>query len=91
MIARLSVYAPSRSDWELLIQGVRWYFWLVWTVQEAKLRRNKLRTLLCGRGPKPPTPSAPEAAWRSTPSLLARARRPSPRHGAPRRGSLRGG
>jgi transposase len=62
MIARLSVYAPSRSDCEILIQVVRWYFWLVWTVQEAKLRLKKLRTLLCGRGPQPLTPSAPEAA-----------------------------
>ena len=57
MIARLSVYAPSRSDCEMLIQVVRWYFWLVWTVQEAKLSLKKLRTLLFGRGPKPPKPS----------------------------------
>src|SRR5215831_10543364 len=55
MIARLSVYAPSRSDCEILVQVVRWYFWLVWTVQEAKLSLKKLRTLLCGQGPKPPT------------------------------------
>src|SRR5437879_4057598 len=68
MIARLSVYAPSRSDCEILIQVVRWYFWLVWTVQEAKLSLKKLRTLLCGRGPQPPTPSAPEASGRSAPS-----------------------
>jgi hypothetical protein len=32
MIARLALYAPSRSDCESLIQVVRWYFWLVWTV-----------------------------------------------------------
>jgi transposase len=68
MIARLSVYAPSRSDCEMLIQVVRWYFWLVWTVQEAKLSLHKLRTLLFGRGPKPPTLSAPEASSISTPS-----------------------
>ena len=68
MIARLAVYAPSRSDSEMLIQVVRWYFWLVWTVQEAKLSLNKLRMLLFGRSSKPPTPSAPEASWRSTPS-----------------------
>jgi len=29
MIARLAVYAPSRADCEILIQVVRWYFWLV--------------------------------------------------------------
>jgi transposase len=62
MIARLSVYAPSRSDCELLIQVVRWYFWLVWTVQEAKLSLKKLRTLLCGQGPQPPTLCEPEAS-----------------------------
>jgi transposase len=67
MIARLSVYAPSRSDCEMLIQVVRWYFWLVWTVQEAKLSLNKLRMLLFGRGPQPPTPSDPEASLSSTP------------------------
>ena len=68
MIARLSVYAPSRSDCERLIQVVRWYFGLVWAVQEAKLSLNKLRMLLFGRGPKPPTPSAPEASLSSTSS-----------------------
>ena len=68
MIARLAVYAPSRTDCELLIQVVRWYFWLVWTVQEAKLSLNKLRTLLFGRGPKPSKLSDPEAALLSAPS-----------------------
>src|SRR5215510_3241667 len=68
MIARLSVYAPSRSDCEMLIQVVRWYFWLVWTVQETKLSLNKLRMLLFGRSPKPPKPSDPEASLRATPS-----------------------
>jgi hypothetical protein len=61
MIARLAVYAPSRSDCEMLIQVVRWYFWLVWTVQEAKLSLKKLRTLLVGHGPQPPTLCEPEA------------------------------
>ena len=89
MIARLSVYAPSRSDCEMLIQVVRWYFWLVWTVQEAKLSLTKLRTLLFGRGPKPP-PSDPEdlvspdvqpVAMRPSPAV-ATARRRAPRpHG----------
>jgi transposase len=68
MIARLAVYAPSRSDCERLIQVVRWYFWLVWTVQEAKLSLTKLRTLLGGLSPKPPKPSAPDASLISAPS-----------------------
>jgi len=50
IISRLAVYAPSRSDCEILIQVVRLYFWLVVTVQEAKLSLKKLRTLLFGRG-----------------------------------------
>ena len=54
MIARLSVYAPSRSACEILVQVVRWSCWLVWTVQGAQLRLKKRRTLLCGPGPKPP-------------------------------------
>ena len=62
MIARLAVYAPSRSDCEMLIQVVRWYFWLVWTVQEAKLSLKKLRTLLWGQGPQPPRRCEPAAS-----------------------------
>jgi transposase len=68
LIARLSVYAPSRSDCEILIQVVRWYFWLVWTVQEAKLSLKKLRTLLGSQGPKRPTRCEPVAASVSTSS-----------------------
>jgi hypothetical protein len=62
IIARLAVYAPSRADCEILIQVLRWYFWLAAAVQEAKLSLNKLRTLLCGQGPKPPTVGEPEVA-----------------------------
>jgi hypothetical protein len=29
IMARLSIYAPSRSDCEILMQVMRWYFWLV--------------------------------------------------------------
>jgi hypothetical protein len=68
LIARLAVYTPSRSDCEILIQVVRWYFWLVWTVQAAKLSLKKLRALLCGQGPKRPTRCEPGAASGSTSS-----------------------
>jgi transposase len=54
MLGRLSIYAPSRSDCEVLIEVVRWYFWLVWLVREAKMTLPKLRTLLFGHSPKPP-------------------------------------
>ena len=56
MIARLTAYAPSASDCEVLIQVLRWQFWLVWTLQEAKLSLKRLRTLLFGKGSKPSKP-----------------------------------
>ena len=68
LIARLAVYAPSRSDCEILIQGVRWYFWLAAAVKEAKLSLKQLRTLLLGQGPQPPTRCEPAAAAVSTSS-----------------------
>jgi hypothetical protein len=68
MIARLSVSAPSRADCERLLQGVRWYFWLVWSVQAATLSCKKLRTLLFGCGSKLPTPPAPETSAAFSPS-----------------------
>ena len=68
MIARLAVYAPSRADCEILIQVVRWYFWLAAAVQEAKLSLKQLRTLLLGHGPQPPARCEPAAAAGSTAS-----------------------
>jgi transposase len=62
MLGRLSVYAPSRSDCEVLIEVVRWYFWLVWLVQEAKMSLQKVRMILFGHGPKPPELLSPEVA-----------------------------
>jgi hypothetical protein len=62
IIARLSVYAPSRSDCEILIQVMRWSFWLAVVVDEAKLSIQKLRTLLFGHRPKPPKPGVPEVS-----------------------------
>ena len=62
ILERLAVYAPSRSDCEILIQVLRWYFWLAAAVQEAKLSLKKLRILLLGQGPKPPTLGEPEAS-----------------------------
>jgi hypothetical protein len=68
IIARLSVYAPSGSDCEILIQVLGGSFWLAAALQEAKLRLTKLRTLLCGQGPQPPTRCAPEASSVATSS-----------------------
>ena len=62
LIARLSVYAPSRSDCEMCIQVIRLYFWFTAAVEEAKLSLKKLRTLLLGRGPKRPKPCDPASS-----------------------------
>ena len=62
LLGRLSVYAPSRSDCEVLIEVVRWYFWLVWLIQEAKTSLKTLRTLLFGHAPKLPERLEPEVA-----------------------------
>ncbi len=53
IIARLSVYAPTRSDCEILIPVVRLYFWLMFALQEAKLSLRRLRNLLFGKSPTP--------------------------------------
>jgi hypothetical protein len=50
---RLSAYAPSHTDCEVLIEVLRWYFWLVWIIGEAQLSINKLRSMLFGRAAKP--------------------------------------
>ena len=68
ILARLAVYAPSRADCEILIQVLRWYFWLAAAVQEAKLSLKKLRMLLLGQGPQPPTQCEPAASSVSTSS-----------------------
>jgi transposase len=53
IIDRLLAYAPSHADCEVLIEVLRWYFWLVWIIGEAKLSINKLRSMLFGRAAKP--------------------------------------
>ena len=49
ILARLSIYAPSRSDCEILMQVMRWYFWLVYALQESKITLKRLRGLLFGK------------------------------------------
>lgn len=49
ILARLSIYAPSRSDCEILMQVIRWYFWLVYALQETKITLKRLRGLLFGK------------------------------------------
>jgi hypothetical protein len=63
VMARLSIYAPSRSDCEILMQVMRWYFWLVFALQETKITVKRLRSLLFGKSlkasPAPEDTSAP--------------------------------
>jgi len=59
---RLSVSAPRRSDGARRLQVRRWYVWRAAAGKEAKLSRNKRRTLLVGQGPQAPTPCAPAAS-----------------------------
>ena len=49
LIERLSIYAPTRADCEMLIEVGRGYFGLVLTVQEAKRSLKRLRPLLFGK------------------------------------------
>ena len=52
ILARLSIYAPSHSDCEILMQVVRWYFWLMYALQETKITLKRLRGLLFGKSLK---------------------------------------
>jgi hypothetical protein len=48
ILARLSIYAPSRSDCEILMPVMRWYFWLMFALQTevpGRKTSNILKTL----------------------------------------------
>jgi transposase len=59
LIERLERNTLSAADRHLLVQVVRWLFWLLFGVQEAKLSLKRLRTLVFG---KPSMPSKAERA-----------------------------
>lgn len=65
IIARLSVYAPTRSDCEVLIPVVQLYFWLIVALQEAKLSLRRLRNVLFGKSSNPQ--ELPESEAQATP------------------------
>ncbi len=52
ILARLSIYAPGHSDCEILMQVMRWYFWLVNALQETKITG-----VCCMNRPDPTRPS----------------------------------
>ena len=69
ILARLSVYAPSRADWEILSQVLRLYMWLMVTLEEAKMSIRRLRALLFGSRRTAEEPSASEASPSSSEAL----------------------
>jgi transposase len=64
ILARLSIYAPSRSDCEILMPVMRWYFWLMFALQKTKITVQRLRGLLVGKSLK--ASPAPEEASKSS-------------------------
>jgi hypothetical protein len=56
LIERLERNTLSADDRRLLVQVVRWLFWLLFVVQEAKLSLKRLRALVFGK----PSPSPKE-------------------------------
>ena len=62
LIERLEQNTLSAEDRCVLVQVVRWLFWLVFVVQEAKLSLKRLRTVLFGKGAHVSQARAPEAA-----------------------------
>src|ERR687888_473070 len=53
LIERLEGNALSAEDRRVLVQVVRWLFWLFFVVQEAKLSLKRLRTLVFGTSSRP--------------------------------------
>jgi hypothetical protein len=62
LIERLEHHALSVEDRCVLVQVVRWLFWLVFVVQEATLSLKRLRTVLFGHGAKAATSRTSEAS-----------------------------
>lgn len=63
LIERLERNALSANDRHILVQLIRLYFWLVFTLQETRISLKRLRTLLFGQKSKPrkQPPSAPSS------------------------------
>jgi hypothetical protein len=62
LIERLEGNTLSAEDRRVLVQVVRWLFWLFFVVQEAKLSLKRLRTMLFGKGAQAAQARAPEAS-----------------------------
>jgi hypothetical protein len=69
LITRVHHSGLSVQDAGVVEQVIRMYFWVVFTLQEAKLIVKRLRDLLFGQGRKPKKPPALEASSTSSDPL----------------------
>lgn len=60
LMARLEHNRLSAEDRQVLVQVLRWLFWLLAVVQEARLSLTQLRTLLLGPGAPASSARAPQ-------------------------------
>jgi transposase len=56
LIERIERNALSAEDRRLLVKILTFYFWLLFALREAKLSLKRLKALVFGEKPKPPTP-----------------------------------
>src|SRR5919109_2120164 len=62
LIKRLQGDALTAQDRRVLEQVLRWYFWLLFALQEARFSLKRLRNLLFGEKPSTRQPSPPPGA-----------------------------
>ena len=58
LIERIEGNALSAEDRRLLVKILTFYFWLLFALREAKLSLKRIKALVFGEKPKPPTPPA---------------------------------
>jgi len=56
LIERLEQNALSAEDRRVLVKVLTFYFWLLFALREAKLSLKRVKALVFGEKPKPPTP-----------------------------------
>jgi transposase len=66
LIERLQRDALTAQDRRVLEQVLRWYFWLLFALQEARLSLTRLRVLLFGEKPKKRQPPSPHQSSASS-------------------------
>ena len=62
LIERLEQDTWTVDDRRVVVQVLRWYFWLLFALQETKRSLKRLRTLLCGQPAKKHTAPPPGAS-----------------------------